>query len=1122
VNGSTAFSTNRNLITLTGTAPIGVATITINGVATQPTWTSITNWTLYLALQPGLNNLTIAGRDNQGQEVGGASVELAVTFTGVIEPLDRMVINEIMYHPALPDTEFLEIVNMATNTAYDLSNWRLNGLDGTILPGTILSPGEFLVFVKNAEEFWRVYGSSIPVAGTFDGSFDKGGETIQLIKPGATPAQDVVIDQVTYDDDLPWPAAADGIGPALQLIDPTRDNNRVANWNAITDGVIPAVPATNITLMAYTSAWKYMQTTNLDGVNWTAPSYNDSAWPSGPGLLAFENNSAITPLITTVLNDPRTSSAFVSSGHGYYFRATVYLPNDPANYTFNASAYVDDGAVFYVNGTEISPRIRMNAGTVTNMTPASGTPSGPSGDATSPDTFTILASAFQVGTNFIAVEVHQSAVNSSDIVFGLKLDATNSGASEIIMAEATPGTTNSVRAALAAFPTLWLNELVPVNSSALANAAADRFGEYEPWVELYNGGTNAISLANFYLATNYNQPTLWPFAGGATIQPGEFKIIWLDGEPGESNTTEWHSSFRLTPGQGSLVLTYVANGQTNVLDYLNYNVPSLGRSYGDYPDANVSGRRLFSVITPGATNNPASLPVSVYINEWMADNATTRADPADGQYEDWFEIYNPGLTAVDLGGYYFTDNLTNKFQSKVPENGQYVVPAQGYLLVWADNESSQNATNRADLHVSFALSKGGEAIGLYGADGVLVDAVSFGAQTTDKSEGRLPDGSGTVAVLTQASPGAANAVQANTAPALDALVNRTVGEGSLLTFTVTATDTDVPQQTLTFSLEAGAPSGASISTSGVFTWIPTEAQGPGNYSITVRVTDNGTPEQSATAGFSVQVNEVNATPSLAALSNRSVSEGQLLSLTNSASDTDAPAQSLTFSLDNGAPTGMTIHPTSGVLTWTPTEAQGPGVYPVTVRVTDNGEPTASATQAVTITVLEVNQAPQLAAIANVALLAGRTLNLTNTATDADLPAQTLTFQLVSAPAGMTLEAATGQLTWRPRIAQAGTTNSVVVRVTDNGPSNLTDTKTFSAIVLKPAVPQLTSPAMNNGWFSFSVTGDQGPDYVIERSSALSPGSWLPLSTNLSPVPPFLWSVQETNGTRNFYRARLAP
>ena len=1103
VNGSTTFSTNRNLITITGTAPIGVATITVNGVVAQPTWTSVTGWTLRIALQPGLNNLVIGGLNNKGQTVPGASVNLTVTFTGVIEPTDRIVLNELMYNPATPDTEFVEIVSTATNTAYDLSNWRLNGLDGTILPGTILQPGAFLVFVKNAEEFWRVYGSTIPVAGTFAGSFDKGGETIQLIKPGATPAQDVVIDQVTYDDDKPWPAGADGAGPSLQLIDPTRDNNRVANWLAAGGGS----GGTPQVLVTWSNVWRYNQTANLNGQNWTATNYNDAAWPSGPGVLAAENCNCLPEPIRTTLTTANGRTTF-------YFRTSFNYTGALAGAFLKLTALVDDGAVFYLNGQ------RIHALRLANNPPAYADLADFINDANYEGPFTLEAAALRTGTNVLAVEVHQTSTNSTDVVMALQLETYFASSTNV--ASYTPGTTNSVRVSIAAFPTLWLNELTPVNSATLSNAVADRFGEYEPWVELYNGGTNAISLANFYLTTNYTQPTLWAFAGGATLQPGEFKLVWLDGEPGESNATEWHSNFRVLPGQGSLVLTYVTGGQTNVLDYLNYNVPSLGRSYGDYPDANVSGRRLFSVITPGATNNPAALPIQVYLNEWMADNLTTRADPADGQFEDWFEIYNPGAVAVDLGGYYFTDNLTNKFQFKVPENGQYVVPAQGHLLVWADNESGQNATNRADLHVNFALAKGGEAIGLFGADGTLVDAVTFGAQTTDKSEGRLPDGSGSIAVLAQASPGTANSIQTNTAPVLDALLNRIVGEGALLTFTATATDADVPHQTLTFSLEAGAPSGASISAGGVFSWIPTEAQGPGSYPITIRVTDNGVPAQSATAGFTVQVNEVNATPALTAIGNRSITEGQLLSVTNSASDTDTPAQSFTYSLDSGAPAGMTINPVSGVLTWTPAESQGPGSYPVTVRVADNGEPTASTTQPFTVTVFEGNQAPQLAAQSNVSLLAGRTLNLTNTATDADLPAQTLTFQLVSAPAGMTIDSANGRLTWRPLIAQAGTTNPVMVRVTDNGPANLTDTKSFTAIVLKPAVPVLLAPTISTGWFRFSVTGDQGPDYVIERSSALTPGSWLALSTNLSPLPPFIWSVQETNGTRNFYRVRLAP
>src|SRR5262249_10147078 len=83
-------------------------------------------------------------------------------------------------------------------------------------------------------------------------------------------------------------------------------------------------------------------------------------------------------------------------------------------------------------------------------------------------------------------------------------------------------------------------------------------------------------------------------------------------------------------------------------------------------------------------------------------------------------------------------------------------------------------------------------------------------------------------------------------PVLDPIPDQTTNDTNLLTFTAHATDVDAPPQTLTFSLDIGAPSGAQINaTTGVFTWTPSLAQVPGVYTITARVTDNGTPALSA-------------------------------------------------------------------------------------------------------------------------------------------------------------------------------------------------------------------------------------------------------------------------------------
>src|SRR5262249_3900052 len=151
------------------------------------------------------------------------------------------------------------------------------------------------------------------------------------------------------------------------------------------------------------------------------------------------------------------------------------------------------------------------------------------------------------------------------------------------------------------------------------------------------------------------------------------------------------------------------------------------QSYGSLPDGQPFYRGVMYRATPGVPNDSSSAPIVVFINEWMAANnrASGLADPADGNYDDWFELYNPGANAVDLGGYFLTDNLTNKFQFQIPDNGHYTIPAGGYLLVWADSTPAQNSTNRPDLHVSFNLRAAGEAIGLFAADGTQIDAITF-------------------------------------------------------------------------------------------------------------------------------------------------------------------------------------------------------------------------------------------------------------------------------------------------------------------------------------------------------------------------------------------------------------
>jgi len=134
----------------------------------------------------------------------------------------------------------------------------------------------------------------------------------------------------------------------------------------------------------------------------------------------------------------------------------------------------------------------------------------------------------------------------------------------------------------------------------------------------------------------------------------------------------------------------------------------------------------------------------------------------------------------------------------------------------------------------------------------------------------------------------------------------------------------------------------------------------------------------------------NSPPTVTNPGNKSTDELVNLAFTVVASDTDVPAQTLTYSLTTGAPaaTGATIAPATGAFSWTPTEAQGPGVYPVTVTATDNGTPPASGTAAFLIQVNEVNTAPVVTNPGNKVVNELANLAFTVTATDTDIPAST--------------------------------------------------------------------------------------------------------------------------------------
>src|SRR5204863_2603842 len=167
---------------------------------------------------------------------GNAQTNLArtniVNYTGPTpDPTGQIVINEIMYHPQTSDTAFVELYNRSA-FSFDLSDWRINGLDYTFPKGSIITNGQYLLLVNELSAYAAAFGTNSPMPfDEFQGNLQNNGETLTLLRPGTNGGPEVVIAKDKYENVQPWSPAGDCQGPSLQLIDTAEDNARVGNWD---------------------------------------------------------------------------------------------------------------------------------------------------------------------------------------------------------------------------------------------------------------------------------------------------------------------------------------------------------------------------------------------------------------------------------------------------------------------------------------------------------------------------------------------------------------------------------------------------------------------------------------------------------------------------------------------------------------------------------------------------------------------------------------------------------------------------------------------------------------------------------------------------------------------------
>lgn len=409
---------------------------------------------------------------------------------------------------------------------------------------------------------------------------------------------------------------------------------------------------------------------------------------------------------------------------------------------------------------------------------------------------------------------------------------------------ATPGAPNAIAAALPAFDALWLNEVQHVSFAGVV----DNLGEPSAWVEIFNASSNAVTLDNYFLADNFSSNlTQSPFPPGATLLPGEYKTVWADGQTAQSTASDWHTSFALEHS-GQLALARVINGETQLVDHLAWRWLGADVSFGSFPDGQPVFRSALTFATPGASN--VARPYPITINEFSALNANVARDPADLDPDDWIELFNGGLETIDLGGFYITDNPGEPTKFQVPDNGQYRIAPGGFFIIWADDETAQNIPGRIDLHVNFRLAGNAGFLGVYAPDGVTpVDLLAYGPQTADISIGRYGDGGYALQSMPRATPRAPNGIPGyNSPPRFPVVNNLFIAPGQGLTAATRAADPD--NHTLTYTTNAAsALPGSLLLASGNYRWNVPSNQPPGDYPITLSVTDNGTPPRSDSVTF---------------------------------------------------------------------------------------------------------------------------------------------------------------------------------------------------------------------------------------------------------------------------------
>lgn len=254
----------------------------------------------------------------------------------------EIVINEIHYNPAdntLP-LEFIELHNPASNRV-DLTGWRLRGgVDYDFPLNSVINANGYLVVAQNPGVLSAAF--QVSALGPWQGALNNDGERITL-----RDSEDRLVDEVEFRSEFPWPIAANGSGSSMELINPALDNNLGSSWKTPR---LNADASSNQVLIADSdSAWHYRKGTSeasTPTTAWRKLGFEiDATWQIGHTPIGYGDGDD-----NTSLDDMRNGYSTVFLRHGF----TLANPDIPDS--LELRLYVDDGAIVWINGTEVARR----------------------------------------------------------------------------------------------------------------------------------------------------------------------------------------------------------------------------------------------------------------------------------------------------------------------------------------------------------------------------------------------------------------------------------------------------------------------------------------------------------------------------------------------------------------------------------------------------------------------------------------------------------------------------------------------------------------------------------------------------------------------------------------------